>query len=542
MSTTTSLPARPRAWSSRRAVSALGLMSLVGGLLFTVSAPAGAAYPGDYGRIAFESDRGLGGDMDIWTVNPDGSGLMQITANFAEDVDPAWSANGSKLAFASNRDGDYDIYTVNANGTGLTQVTTAAGDQFNPVWSPNGATIGFDTLSGVLGVFGVISTTLSAGGGPLPELSDGGGFLSLLSDLQPAISPNGSTVAFTRDDLIGPASDIFTISSAGPPGSEAVVPLGFGLVDSAPDWSPNGTRLVIERVPGISVINATTGAELADLPFSLGGGNPVYSPDGTLIAFDLLGDITTRLADGTSSGLGFVTSGPDLDLDPSWQPTDFPAPPGPIVLPPAPGFNRLSVVRTGTGTGTVTSSPAGVSCGSDCIEDYATGTAVTLTATPTGGSTLGGWNVAGCSGLSCVVTMNADTTVNPVFNAPAAAAAAAPGLDPRCGQVGVICGDNGHNILIGTPGPDLILGFGGDDNCQGLGGDDVIICSAGNDILRGGPGNDTLISTSGRDHMRGGPGNDTLKGGAGRDRLIGGAGHDDCDDGPGKDLVRGCEL
>jgi PKD repeat protein len=79
----------------------------------------------------------------------------------------------------------------------------------------------------------------------------------------------------------------------------------------------------------------------------------------------------------------------------------------------------LTVVLAGTGTGTVTSAPAGINCAPDCTEPYASGTLVTLTATPTGGSTFGGWSGGGCSGVGpCTVTMNAAQTVTATFNPP----------------------------------------------------------------------------------------------------------------------------
>jgi hypothetical protein len=66
----------------------------------------------------------------------------------------------------------------------------------------------------------------------------------------------------------------------------------------------------------------------------------------------------------------------------------------------------LTVTKGGTGTGTVTSSPAGINCGNDCIEPYNEGTSVTLTANAAGSSTFAGWSGA-CSGTAqCTVTMN----------------------------------------------------------------------------------------------------------------------------------------
>ncbi len=77
----------------------------------------------------------------------------------------------------------------------------------------------------------------------------------------------------------------------------------------------------------------------------------------------------------------------------------------------------LTVTRQGTGSGTVTSSPLGINCGSDCQESYAYGTLVTLTATPASGSTFAGWaNCDSPSGNQCTMTMNTNKTVTATFN------------------------------------------------------------------------------------------------------------------------------
>src|SRR5215472_15307245 len=66
----------------------------------------------------------------------------------------------------------------------------------------------------------------------------------------------------------------------------------------------------------------------------------------------------------------------------------------------------LSVVKVGTGSGTVTSAPPGISCGASCSASYASGTAVTLSASPASGSTFTGWSGGGCSGSgTCTVTL-----------------------------------------------------------------------------------------------------------------------------------------
>jgi len=76
----------------------------------------------------------------------------------------------------------------------------------------------------------------------------------------------------------------------------------------------------------------------------------------------------------------------------------------------------LTVKKTGTGTGTVTSNPAGINCGSTCSATYVQGTLVALTATPDAGHAFGGWSGA-CTGTAgCSVTMSAAKSVTAKFN------------------------------------------------------------------------------------------------------------------------------
>jgi phospholipase C len=78
---------------------------------------------------------------------------------------------------------------------------------------------------------------------------------------------------------------------------------------------------------------------------------------------------------------------------------------------------QLTVALAGTGGGSVSSSPAGITCGSTCTANFASGTAVTLTATANTGSNFGGWSGGGCSGTStCVVTLSSNTSVTATFN------------------------------------------------------------------------------------------------------------------------------
>jgi hypothetical protein len=83
------------------------------------------------------------------------------------------------------------------------------------------------------------------------------------------------------------------------------------------------------------------------------------------------------------------------------------------IVPP----HRLTVAMAGSGSGTVTSDPAGIDCGSTCAASFDAGSHVTLTATAAAGSVFTGWSGGGCSGVGpCVVTLGADITVTATFS------------------------------------------------------------------------------------------------------------------------------
>jgi hypothetical protein len=84
-----------------------------------------------------------------------------------------------------------------------------------------------------------------------------------------------------------------------------------------------------------------------------------------------------------------------------------------VVIPPPPP--DLTITKVGTGSGAVTSSPAGIDCGADCTGPYVVGTSVTLTAAPAPGSSFVGWAGA-CSGTgACQITMDAAKSVTATF-------------------------------------------------------------------------------------------------------------------------------
>ena len=69
-------------------------------------------------------------------MNADGSGQTNLTSHPAFDIEPAWSPDGTKLAFWSGRDGNPEIYAMNADGSGQTNLTNHPASDGRPAWQP----------------------------------------------------------------------------------------------------------------------------------------------------------------------------------------------------------------------------------------------------------------------------------------------------------------------------------------------------------------------------------------------------------------------
>jgi Tol biopolymer transport system component len=113
------------------------------------------AWSPDGRKIALSSDRREAKGTALWLLEIDGKKLVRLTpikqrAHHVTDLQPAWSPDGAWIAFASNRHvastadaGDLDIYAIRADGSGLTMLTSDAGVAMHPAYSPDGKRLFF---------------------------------------------------------------------------------------------------------------------------------------------------------------------------------------------------------------------------------------------------------------------------------------------------------------------------------------------------------------------------------------------------------------
>ena len=146
-------------------------------------------------KIAFAS--AAAGNLDIWLMNADGSSKQRLTTSALEDIEPAWSPDGSKIAFSRVLGDDQkDIFIMDANGANQRRVTTVDGQDHDPTFSPNGQQLVITSERNDTKPFGDVAVINVADGALVRVLTGqmphGGG--------DPAWSPDGQQVAFFASD------------------------------------------------------------------------------------------------------------------------------------------------------------------------------------------------------------------------------------------------------------------------------------------------------------------------------------------------------
>lgn len=243
---------------------------------------------------------------DIYSMNGDGTNVVQLTDAPGDDQAPQWSPDGSKIAFASERDGNFEIYTMDPDGSNQTRLTTAASDDRWPTWSPDGSQIAFER-SGTL-------ATMDADGSNQTTLSTG-----LAAAGWPDWSPDGTQLVATAHT--GVSFDVYVVDLAT---SDTTNLTDTETNENHPTWSDDGTTIVFSRkdaADDVWIMGADGTGQTKLTAEGTDNLHPDWSPDGEWIVFQSNrtgnGQIFAMKPDGSviveigGSQLG--------DLDPSWR-------------------------------------------------------------------------------------------------------------------------------------------------------------------------------------------------------------------------------
>jgi len=290
---------------------AVGVLGSAALLIAVLVASAHAAFPGQNGKLAF-GDQPTG-QLYIYTANPDGTGRVNVSYPLPGRF-PAWSPDGQKIAFVGGGFPDqYAVYTINVDGTGLMQLTMKD-EEFThvPTWSPDGAQIAYEQ--------GCAIYIMNADGSNQTRVSHPGGCAH-----HPAWSPDGTKIAFERCCNL----DIFVMN---PDGTGEVRLTSENGHDARPNWSPDGQRIAFTSDRDgtdqreIYVMNAD-GSNQRSLtgPYVQYEYNdePAWSPDGTKIVFTRYpvdGNDELFIMDADGSYITRISDTPSSEAEPDWQP------------------------------------------------------------------------------------------------------------------------------------------------------------------------------------------------------------------------------
>jgi TolB protein len=322
-----------------KAVSSVSSVAFVLVASLLVAAPVQATSPGQNGKIYFHACN-VGCGYDIWAVNPDGSGLENVTDVVTEPAGapevaffPSVSADGKVMAFGVDSQATSEIWVMNTDGTGAHQLTNDNLLDQEPAISPDGKRIVWNQWSPYPEYTDRDIWTMNVDGGGQELFFNGAG-----EDYFPRFTPDGLTVVLASEtgDL-----DVRKVPAAlaVPPLTEAAaVAADDELLESEPSISPDGSTVAFTQVStsmflgprDIYSVSINGGPTTPLFATSANETSPAYSPDGTKIVFSRDGVAMIGNADGsgepTPLNIGSLNSAGGFDWAPA-PPT--PSAPGP---------------------------------------------------------------------------------------------------------------------------------------------------------------------------------------------------------------------
>ncbi len=323
----------------RRTLALFTVLVLTFAGVAIVPETVGATVPGAVGRIVFVSDRDHAYG-EIYTRSFSGGAWTRLTSDLATDTAPAWSPDGSQIAYASDTAGSTDIWVMNTDGSGKQNLTSDAFWNENPDWSPDRGRIVYARLKSGSSEWDVWVMR-----------ADGSGKTNLTSHapgttgFDPAWSPDGSKIAFVS--YRSGSSDVYVMD---PDGSNAT-----RLTNDAsswpyePCWSPDGKQIAFlwKRggiYPDLYVMNAD-GSNQRRLTnsTSVSKSDPAWSPDGRHILFTSMadGDEDLWMVDPDGSNPGHLTDHPNDEEYGGWESVNRP----PVAVDDAAGVPRGGAVK-----------------------------------------------------------------------------------------------------------------------------------------------------------------------------------------------------